>query len=100
MGFLRLIADEFPALKVVGVREGHDDADTNHRQTRACSSSTRTWSACTTSAAAPTAWARALKERRRDQGTVFVGHGLTPDTRALLIDGTHGRVITQHHRRP
>jgi LacI family transcriptional regulator len=27
---------------------------------------------------------------------VFVGHGLTPDTRALLVDGTLDAVITQH----
>ena len=26
---------------------------------------------------------------------VFIGHGLTPDTRALLIDGTLDAVITQ-----
>ena len=26
---------------------------------------------------------------------VFIGHGLTPDTRALLIDGTMDAVITQ-----
>jgi LacI family transcriptional regulator len=27
---------------------------------------------------------------------VFIGHGLTPDTRALLIDGTLDAVITQN----
>ena len=27
---------------------------------------------------------------------VFVAHGLTPDTRALLIDGTLDAVINQH----
>jgi LacI family transcriptional regulator len=26
----------------------------------------------------------------------FVGHGLTPETRALLVDGTMDAVITQH----
>ena len=35
MGFLRLMAEEFPGLKVVGVREGRDDADTNYRLTLA-----------------------------------------------------------------
>ena len=39
--------------------------------------------------------ARALKESGRDQKVVFVGHGLTPDTRALLVDGTLDAVITQ-----
>jgi LacI family transcriptional regulator len=39
--------------------------------------------------------ARALKEAGRDHKVVFVGHGLTPDTRALLIDGSMDAVITQ-----
>ncbi len=29
---------------------------------------------------------------------MFIGHGLTPDTRALLIDGTMDVVITQNPR--
>ena len=29
---------------------------------------------------------------------MFVGHGLTPDTRALLVDGTMDAVITQHQQ--
>jgi LacI family transcriptional regulator len=39
--------------------------------------------------------ARALKEAGRDQSVVFIGHGLTQDTRALLIDGTLDAVINQ-----
>ena len=39
--------------------------------------------------------ARALKEAGREQKVVFIGHGLTPDTRALLIDGSLDAVITQ-----
>ena len=39
--------------------------------------------------------ARALKEAGQDQKVVFIGHGLTPDTRALLIDGSMDAVITQ-----
>ncbi len=34
MGFLHLFEELFPAIKVVGLREGHDDADRNYRQTR------------------------------------------------------------------
>ena len=39
---------------------------------------------------------RALKEVGADRKLVFIGHGLTPDTRALLIDGTMDAVITQN----
>ena len=38
----------------------------------------------------------ALKEAGADRKIVFIGHGLTPDTRALLIDGTMDAVITQN----
>ena len=39
---------------------------------------------------------RALKEAGRQREVVFVGHGLSPDTRAMLIDGTMDAVITQN----
>lgn len=39
---------------------------------------------------------RALKEAGADRKIVFIGHGLTPDTRALLIDGRMDAVITQN----
>jgi LacI family transcriptional regulator len=39
--------------------------------------------------------ARAIVEARSEQKILFVGHGLTPDTRALLIDGTMDALITQ-----
>jgi len=39
---------------------------------------------------------RALKETGREHDVVFVGHGLTSDTRVMLIDGTMDAVITQY----
>jgi LacI family transcriptional regulator len=38
---------------------------------------------------------RALKEHRGATRPVFVAHGLTPETRALLIDGTLDVLINQ-----
>ena len=38
---------------------------------------------------------RALQEAGRSDNVVFIGHGLTPDTRAMLIDGTMDAAITQ-----
>jgi LacI family transcriptional regulator len=96
MGFLRLMADEFPALKVVGVREGRDDADTNHRLTLGLLKQHPDLVGLYNIGGGAEGVGRALKERRRDQSTVFVAHGLTPDTRALLIDGTLDAVINQH----
>ena len=63
MGFLGIIREAFPALTVVGLREGHDDAAQNYRQTRALLARHRTSSASTISAAPRTA-SRARCARR------------------------------------
>jgi len=96
MGFLRLMQDEFPALQVVGVREGRDDAGTNYRLTLALLKQHPDLVGLYNIGGGADGVGQALKERRRDTHTVFVAHGLTPDTRALLIDGTLDAVINQH----
>jgi len=95
MGFLRLMQEEFPALKVVGVREGRDDADTNYRLALALLKQHPDLVGLYNIGGGAEGVGRALKERRRER-TVFVAHGFTPDTRALLIDGTLDAVLNQH----
>ena len=34
MGFLHLFKEDFPEIEVVGLREGHDEAVNNYRQTK------------------------------------------------------------------
>ncbi len=96
MGFLHLFEEMFPAIKVVGLREGHDDPDKNYRQTRMLLSQHPDLAGIYNIGGAADGVARALKEAKRERDVVFVGHGLTPDTRALLIDGTMDAVITQN----
>lgn len=95
MGFLSLVEEMFPQLQVAGLREGHDDAATNERQTRALLEQYPQLAGIYNIGGASDGVARALKAAGRDQKVVFIGHGLTPDTRALLIDGTLDAVITQ-----
>ena len=95
MGFLSLVEEMFPQLQVAGLREGHDDAQTNERQTRALLEQYPALAGIYNIGGASDGVARALKATGRDQKVVFIGHGLTPDTRALLIDGTLDAVITQ-----
>jgi LacI family transcriptional regulator len=94
-GFLHVIDELFPQLSVVGLREGHDDAEQNYRQTRALLEQHPELGGIYNIGGASDGVARALKEAGRDQKVVFIGHGLTPDTRALLIDGSLDAVITQ-----
>lgn len=94
-GFLQVIDEMFEPLQVVGLREGQDDADKNYRQTRALLEQHPELAGIYNIGGASDGVARALKEAQRDQKVAFIGHGLTPDTRALLIDGSMDAVITQ-----
>ena len=84
------------SLKVVGAREGRDDADTNYRLARGLLEQHPDLVGLYKIGGGADGVARAIREGRRDTRMVFVAHGLTPDTRALLIDGTLDAVINQH----
>ncbi len=90
-----MIDELFERLDVVGLREGQDDAEKNYRQTRALLEQHPELAGIYNIGGASDGVARALKEAGREQKIVLIGHGLTPDTRALLIDGSMDAVITQ-----
>ena len=96
MGFLHLFEELFPAIKVVGLREGQDDAERNYRQTRMLLGQHPDLAGIYNIGGGADGVAKALKEMHRERDVVFVGHGLTPDTRSLLIDGSMDAVITQN----
>jgi LacI family transcriptional regulator len=96
MGFLHLFEELFPAITVVGLREGRDDEAQNYRQMRALLAQHPDLAGIYNIGGGASGIGRALKETRREQETVFIGHGLTADTRALLLDGTMDAVITQN----
>ena len=78
-----------------GLREGHDDPAKNYRQTKMLLAQHPDLAAIYNIGGGPEGIARALKELGRRQEIVFVGHGLTPETRELLVDGTLDAVINQ-----
>jgi len=98
LGFLGMIAEAFPALTVVGLREGHDDAVQNYRQTRALLAKHPDIVGIYNIGGASDGITRALREANRGSTVTFVGHGLTPDTHAALRDGTMDVAITQDHQ--
>ncbi|WP_061938375.1 LacI family DNA-binding transcriptional regulator [Aureimonas sp. AU22] len=95
MGFLDLLQEEHPGIEVVGLREGHDDEALNHRQMRMLLSQHPDLAGIYNIGGGASGVGRALKDARREREIVFVGHGLTPDTREYLVDGTMDAVITQ-----
>ena len=94
-GFLHIIEEMFPSMQVVGLREGQDDAEKNFMQTRVLLAQHPDLIGIYNIGGASDGVARALREAGREHQVQFVGHGLTPDTRALLMDGTMDAVITQ-----
>ena len=98
-GFLHLFEEMFPAITVVGLREGRDDETRNYRLTRDLLAQHRDLAGIYNIGGGSDGVAKALKEARRGGEVVFIGHGLSPDTRALLIDGTMDAVITQNPQR-
>lgn len=96
--FQRIIAEKFPALSVVGLREGHDNAEQNYRQSRALLAKHPDIIGIYNIGGASDGIVRALREANRGSTVTFIGHGLTPDTRAALLDGTMDVAITQDHQ--
>lgn len=95
-GFLHLFEEQFPSVQVLGVREGQDDAEKNYHQTRALLEQYSDLAGIYNIGGGAEGIGRALKETGSSQKIIFIGHGLTPDTRGLLIDGSMDAVITQN----
>ncbi len=96
MGFLHLFQELYPAIEVVGLREGHDDEAKNYRQTKTLLARYPELAGIYNIGGGPEGIARALKEVGRQKEVAFIGHGLTPETRALLIEEAIDAVITQN----
>jgi LacI family transcriptional regulator len=94
-GFLQLFSEQYPHMQVVGLREGYDDELVNYRQTKALLEQHPDLAAIYNIGGGSEGVGQALKELGKQHKVVFIGHGLTPDTRALLIDGSMDAVITQ-----
>jgi LacI family transcriptional regulator len=92
-GFLALLEEMYPDLRVVGVREGHDDAGENYRHAISLLEQHPDLIGIYNVGGSSNGIARALVERNRGSDVLFIGHGLTSDTRKFLIDGTMDAVI-------
>lgn len=92
-GFLALIEEMFPHLRVVGMHEGHDDRDQNYRLTCSLLERNPDLVGIYNVGGSSDGIGRALRETRGGGRVVFIGHGLTADTRRLLVEGTMDAVI-------
>lgn len=96
MGFLDVLDELYPNIEVVGLREGRDDEKDNFQHTRDLLARHPDLKGIYNIGGAASGIGKALKYMRQERQVVFIGHGLTPDTRELLVDGTMDAVITQN----
>jgi LacI family transcriptional regulator len=73
MGFLHLFQELFPAIEVVGLREGHDEEARNYRQTKTLLAQHPDLAGIYNIGGGPEGIARALKETCRQHDVIFVG---------------------------
>lgn len=96
MGFLDVLNELYPNIEVVGLREGRDDEKDNFNHTRDLLGRHPDLKGIYNIGGAASGIGKALKYLRHERDMVFIGHGLTADTRELLVDGTMDAVITQN----
>ncbi|MEC7256612.1 MAG: LacI family DNA-binding transcriptional regulator [Pseudomonadota bacterium] len=91
-GFLSIQEEMFPHLRLVGLREGHDDSGQNYRHTIALLDQNPDLRGIYNVGGSSGGVARALAERGRSD-VAFIGHGLTKDTRKALVEGVMDAVF-------
>jgi LacI family transcriptional regulator len=94
-GFNQVMAQEHPHLTVLPPLEGQDDAARNEALTTQLFAAHPGLAAIYSVGAGNGGISAALRAAGRAQDTVFVGHELTPASRADLLDGTMDAVINQ-----
>ena len=95
MGFLSYMEENFPEFRVVEAREGHDDFAENYQLTKTLLAQHPKLVGIYNIGGSSGGVAAALRENGTGNNIVFIGHGLSDDTRVMLLDGTMDIVIHQ-----
>jgi LacI family transcriptional regulator, galactose operon repressor len=98
MGFRHILAEEFPNLSIVELREMRDDREKAYAEAAALLDRYDDLAGVYNIGAGNQGIARALKERGRERSVVFLAHEATEGNKALLLDGTIDAVIDQNAR--
>lgn len=95
MGFRHILADDFPALEIVGLSEAQDDVAQTHSRMRDLLAAHPDLVGIYNAGGGNRGVAQALREAGRARDVIFIGHELTEHTRRFLIDGTMDAAIHQ-----
>lgn len=98
MGFRSVLRELFPGLRIVNELEVHEDARRAFDETRALLAQNEDLDGIYCIGAGQAGVAKALIEAGREKSVLFVGHGLSSDTRSHLVDGVMDVVIDENIR--
>jgi LacI family transcriptional regulator len=98
LGFRQMLGEDFPNLRIVALREGHDDPERNYAAVRDLLQQYPDLLGFYNIGAGSRGVAKALEEAGKAKDVVFVGHELTHFTRRFLISGAMDAVINQNAR--
>ena len=98
MGFRHILAEEFPRLQIVELREVRDDREKAFAEASAVLDRHEDLAAIYNIGAGNAGIGRALKQRNRHKSVVFIAHEVTEGSKALLLDGTIDALIDQNPR--
>lgn len=98
MGFRHVLAEDFPNLTIVELREMRDDREKAYTEAAALLDRHGDLAGIYNIGAGNQGVARALRERHLEGSVVFLGHELTEGTKQLLLEGTMDAIIDQNPR--
>lgn len=98
MGFRHILQERFPNMDIIAAREIREDPERAYAEVGSLLRDYPDLLAIYCIGAGHEGIAQALVEHGRDQDVVFIGHDLTEDTRAFLLDGVMDAVIDQNAR--
>jgi LacI family transcriptional regulator len=98
MGFRHVLAEEFPNIAIVELREMLDDRERAYEEAAALLDAHEDLAGIYNIGAGNQGIARALRERKKERSVALIGHELTEGTKRLLLDGTMDAVIDQNPR--
>lgn len=98
MGFRHVLAEDFPNLKIVELREMGDDRERAYREATMLLDQYEDLAGIYNIGAGNQGIARALREHGKAGKVTFIGHDATEGNKALLLDGTIDAVIDQNPR--
>jgi len=98
MGFRTVLAEDFPDLEIVELREIRDDREKAFSEATDLLARHPDLAGIYNIGAGNQGIARALQDRGRGGGVIFIGHDLTSHNRRFLLDKTIDAIIDQNTR--